>query len=127
MPRPEITKLIAANLHAMPHPDGRPRRFMHHSQFAGGGNDPKVQSAVHQLAADHGDCFQHLLERNGYTFVHKDDPRPADAETYKTARIKCGRCGKELLTIGVGADMTATFSRIALRNLNQLNPECPHG
>ncbi|ORV92789.1 hypothetical protein AWC11_07235 [Mycobacterium interjectum] len=126
MPRPDVTTLIADNLHSMPHPDGRPRRFMHHSQFAGGGNDPKVQAAVRQLGEDHGVSTQHLLERNGYTITHKDDPKPADAEGYKTAHIKCLRCGKQLLEIGVDSSMTATFSRIALLSITQINPDCPH-
>ncbi|OIN81649.1 hypothetical protein [Mycobacterium malmoense] len=126
MPRDDITTLIADNLGSMPHPDGRPRRFMHHSQFAGGQSDPKVQAAVHQLAVDHAVSLQHILETHGYTLTHKDDPKTADAEGYKTGHIKCLRCGKQLLTIGFDTTMTTTMNRTALLSLTQINPECPH-
>lgn len=126
MPRDDVSALIADNLGSLPHPDGRPRRFMHHSQFAGGQQNPKIQAAVRQLGIDHAICIQHMLESRGYNITHKDDPKPADAEGYKTAHIKCLRCGKELLTIGLDTNMTATLSPLALRNITQLNTECPH-
>lgn len=126
MPRDDVTALIADNLGSMPHPDGRPRRFMHHSQFAGGANDAKVQVAVRQLATDHAVSVQHLLERKGYEINHKDDPRPADAEGYKTAHIKCARCGRQLLEIGLDHSLTAQFSPLALRSvIAALSSECP--
>lgn len=125
MPRPDITALIADNLSSMPHPDGRPRRFMHHSQFAGGQQDPKIQAAVHQLALDHATSLQHLLETRGYTITHRDDPRPADADGYKTAHIKCV-CGKHLTDLGVDTNMTATLNNLARRSIAaRLQTECP--
>lgn len=118
MSRPELTELIATNLHAMPHEDGRPRRMMHFSQFAGGSNaDPKVQAAVKQIAVDHGDSIQHLMERHGYQVTHKDDPKPADTDGYKSNALKCLKCGKELLSLGVSADMTSTLGRMALKSI----------
>lgn len=110
----------------MPHPDGRPRRFMHHSQFAGGQRDERVQAAVRQLGVDHAVSLQHLLEQRGYVIVHKEDPKPADAEGYKTVHVKCG-CGKELLSIGVSHEMVATFSRVAAKSAAaRLLTDCPH-
>lgn len=126
MPRPDITKLIADNLGSMPHPDGNPRRFMHHSQFAGGQRNEKVQLAVRKLGEQHGECVQHLLETRGYTITHKDDPKRADAEGYKTVTIKCV-CGKQLLELGVSEQMTATLSRIAAKSVAAaLLGDCPH-
>lgn len=110
----------------MPHPDGNPRRLMHHSQFAGGQRDEKVQLAVRKLGIDHADSVQHLLEQRGYTITHRDDPKPADAESYKTAAIKC-ICGRQLLTLGVSDQMVATLSRVAAKSIAAaLLSECPH-
>jgi hypothetical protein len=116
MPRQDVTEILAANLHSLPHPDGRPRRLMHFSQFAGGGRDPKAQAAVKQLAVDVADAQQHLLEMRGFVITHKDDPKPADAEGYKTVRIKAAETGKEILEIGVDSNLTATYTRLARRS-----------
>lgn len=121
MPRADVTALIANNLHSLPHEDGRPRRLMHFSQF---GKDDDTRKRVQILAHDIGDSLQTLLERGGYSLSHKDDPKPADAEGYKTARVKCARCGQQLYTLGVDANMTATLSALAIKSLTQLRHDC---
>lgn len=123
MPRQDVTRLLAENWASLPHEDGRPRRLMHMSQFAAGG-DAKAQQAVHQLGIDIGDCVQTLLERNGYTLIHRDDPKPADAEGYKVAKLKCLLCGKQLYTFGVDANMTANLGALAVKTLTQLEHQC---
>lgn len=124
--RDDVTALIADNLGSMPHPDGRPRRFMHHSQFAGGQRNDKVKLAVHKLATEHAESVQHLLATRGYTIAHKDDTPPADQDGYKTITVNCV-CGQRLTQIGVSANLTATLSRIAAKSLAAaLLTECPH-
>ncbi|PQM45678.1 hypothetical protein C1Y40_04122 [Mycobacterium talmoniae] len=123
MPRDDAAQLIARGLPSLPHPDGRPRRLMHFSQF---GRDDATAQKVGALANEIGESIVHLLERGGYTLVHKDDPKPADAEGYKTVVGKCALCGKQLLRFGVDENLSATFTRIALKSFAALNPECPH-
>jgi hypothetical protein len=123
MPRDDAAELIADNLHSLPHPDGRPRRLLEYSRF---GKTPETvaRQAIKGLGMGH--AMIHLLERHGFQITHKDDPKPADANEYKVARLKCLHCGKELLRIGVDENMVATMSRLALRSIAQINPECPH-
>lgn len=124
MPRPDVTALLADSWHSLPHEDGRPRRLMHFSQF---GHDDETRKKIQALGLDLGECVQHLLETHGYTISHKDDPRPADAEGYKTTRIKCLKCGKQLLQIGVDHDLVAQFSPLALRSaIAALSTKCPN-
>lgn len=96
---------------------------MEYSRF---GKTPEVQARTAIKGLGMGHAMIHLLERNGYTVTHKDDPKPADVGDYKTVSLKCLLCGKQLLRIGVDADLNATMSRLALRNLTTMNPECPH-
>jgi hypothetical protein len=123
MARPDAARLIARNLHSLPHPNGSPIKLM---QFSAFGQHPQAQ-AKHRATGDLiGDATIHLLEREGFQITHRDDPKPADKADYKTAIIKCLRCGKQLLALGVDENMTATMSRLALRSLATINPECPH-
>lgn len=119
-PRADVTRLLAANWASLPHEDGRPRRLMHFSQF---GQDEDTKQRVQILGHDLGECVQTLLERNGFEITHRDDPKPADAEDYKTAHLKCV-CGKELYTFGVDANMTATLGGLAIKTLTQLQHDC---
>jgi hypothetical protein len=121
MPRADLTKYIAENLHSLPAEDG-PIRFMHYSQF---GRDEQTRTAVSKECARVGDAFGRLLERGGWDIRHKDDIQPADTtDAYKTVRIKCNRCGKELLTLGCDDQLTARLSALAIRALSQLAHEC---
>lgn len=96
---------------------------MHFSQFAL--NDDTKQR-VQALANDLGECIQFLLEDNGFEIRHREDPKPADAEDYKTAHIKCG-CGKHLIDFNVSADMIATLGPTARRFVvDALQSECPN-
>jgi len=121
--RQDVTKLIADNLHSLPHEDGRPRRLMHFSQFA---LDDDTKQRVKALALDLGSCIQFLLEDNGFEIRHREDPKPADAEDYKTAHIKCG-CGTHLIDLNVSADMTTTLGPAAKQFVvAKLQTECPN-
>lgn len=96
---------------------------MHMSQF---GRDDDTKKRIQILGRDLGDCVQTLFHRKGFSIIHEDDPIPADADNYKQGAIKCARCGKQLLTIGFNKDMIANFQTIALKNITQINPNCPH-
>ncbi|PIJ36748.1 hypothetical protein BMW24_003540 [Mycobacterium heckeshornense] len=123
MPRPDVTKLLAESWHNLPHPDGRPRRLMHFSQF---NQSKESQGRIRRLATDLAEATQHALERRGYTISHRDDPKAADAEGYKIAHIYCQHCRTRLFSLTVDHDMKAHLSRLAIRSITQITPECPH-
>ncbi|MBO0882010.1 MAG: hypothetical protein J2P17_17050 [Mycobacterium sp.] len=123
MPRDDVTKLLADSWHNLPHPDGKPRRLMQYSQF---NQSKESQARIRRTASEVAEATQHRLETRGYTITHKDDPKAADAEGYKAAHIYCQHCRKRLLTLTVEEDMTVTLSRLALKSLTTINPECPH-
>ena len=123
MPRPDAAKTLADNWHNLAHPDGKPRRLMHFSNF---GRHPSYQAPVTKLAGELGEAAIYTLEKAGYTITHHDDPKPLDAADHKAVHLTCARCNKTLATIGADADCIATLSRTALRALTAINPECPH-
>ncbi|BBZ09807.1 hypothetical protein MXEN_12091 [Mycobacterium xenopi RIVM700367] len=96
---------------------------MHFSQF---NQTTETRDRINQLAAGVGESIVHLLERRGYTIGHRDDKHAADAEGYKIANVYCERCGERLYSLTVDHDMKAHLSRLAIRTLTQINPECPH-
>ena len=111
--RDDVTQLIAAHLHSLPHEDGRPRKWLHFSSF---GKDDKTRAAIAILAKEHGECIQTLLERNGFSISHKDDPKPADADNYKQVSLK-HTCGKKLCDFGCDDQLNAVLGNLALKNL----------
>lgn len=123
MPRADVTKLLADSWHSLPHEDGRPRRLMHLSQF---GQSDENKPRILKLCVDLAECVQFLLKENGYRISHEDDPKPADAEDYKTAHIRCG-CGTHLIDLNVSADMIATLGPAAKQFVvAKLQTECPN-
>jgi hypothetical protein len=123
LPRADVTKLLAESWHNLAHPDGKPRRLLQYSQF---NQSKESQGRIRRTAADVAVATQHTLERRGYTITHKDDPKPADAAGYKIAHIYCQHCRKRLLSLTVEEDMTVTLSRLAMRQITTINPDCPH-
>lgn len=123
MARPDAARMLAERIDKLHHPSGKIIRQMN---FATTGLTPDVKAKIKDHALLATEATIHELEREGYRVTHKDDPKPADAEGYKTGHVKCLLCGKQLLTIGFDQDMVATMPRISLRQLTALNPECPH-
>ena len=120
--RDDLTSLIADNLHALPGEDGIPRKLIHFSQFALT-EDAKLK--VKALATDIAKCFQVLLADHGYIVTHIEDPKPADAEGYKTTHVRCG-CGQHLLDLNVNPDMVTTLGPAARKFMvAKLQSECP--
>lgn len=124
VPRPDAARVLAGSWHNLQHPDGRPRRLMHFSNF---GQTPQAKLKTDALADELGTAAIHTLEGRGYTITHESDPKPADAEGYKLVALECRICGKQFTTIGVNENMTAKLSTLAMRVLAGINPECPHG
>ncbi|WP_071700194.1 hypothetical protein [Mycobacterium heckeshornense] len=96
---------------------------MHFSQF---NQSKESQGRIRRLATDLAEATQHALERRGYTISHRDDPKAADAEGYKIAHIYCQHCRTRLFSLTVDHDMKAHLSRLAIRSITQITPECPH-
>lgn len=114
MPRADAAKVLAESWHSLPHPDGRPRRLMHFSQF---GQHPHAQQKTRELAADLGVSAIHALEQKGFTITHKDDVAPADAPSdYKVASLYTIG-GAKLMDLGLDANLKAHLSRLAIRSL----------
>lgn len=89
--------IIAANLAAIPHPDGNPR------QLAGFATQllPEVMAQqVTQTARDIGDAIVHLLELNGYTISNTPPPAPTAAET-SIASVYCSHCDTRVLQLNI--------------------------
>lgn len=116
-------ELIAANLHALPHPDGTPR------QLAGFNTQllpDAMQKQVQDTAKDIGAAIIHLLESSGY-HITTETPTDPDDEPIQAANIHCTLCDAKLLTLNlVNPTHSLTNGPLFIEALTQLKPECPH-
>jgi hypothetical protein len=126
MPRPDAVELLAKNLQALPHPDGTHLRFLHFSTFAQ--TDDTIVQQVNGLAQGVGEALVNLLETNGYTLTHTDDPKPVDATGTKTASIHCNTCGERLMLVTLDDNLRgATDGPQLIQAISKMGQECPHG
>lgn len=120
MPRPDAAKILAKDLHNLPHPDGRRIVLCNLHPI---GKTPEVKARMARESQDVGDALIHKLERHGYTVSHKDDPKPADsAADYKKATLYT-LGGKLIGTIGLDANLDAHLGNLAIKNLIALLTE----
>lgn len=116
-------QLIAANLAALPHPDGTPRQL---PGFANQLLPDSLQQEISQAAQDIGESIINLLETNGYTVTNQ----PATIEppaTPTVANVHCSLCDTRLLQINlVNPEHTLTNGPLFLKTLAGRAPECPH-
>lgn len=97
MPRADAAKLIGENLHAIPGPDGKPRRLL---QYSTAGKSPDQQQDISRRALDIGNCIIGLLESNGYEIRHRSDPAPELREgEYTVVESHCAHCGQKVLEL----------------------------
>lgn len=114
MPRPDAAKMLAERIDRLHHPSGKVIRQMN---YATTGLTPEVKQKIQHHALLATEATIHELEREGYKVTHRDDPKAADAEGYKTGAIKCLLCGKQILTVGFDGDMVATLAPLAQRSI----------
>ncbi len=121
-------QLIAANLAALPHPDGAPRQL---AGFQTGLLPDPLREQVTRTATDIGEAIMYLLETNGYritAITETDEPAaPAAVAIADVGHLHCRACDTRLLSLNltnpshIVTDGPALISALAGRN-----PECPH-
>lgn len=118
-------ELIAANLAAIPHPDGSPRVLAGFSTTLLPDN---LQEQVTRTAADIGEGIVYLLESSGYRIVSENDAAPAPADDAPPiAHLHCSQCDARLLSINVSNPAHAvTSGSVLIAAMSNLRPECPH-
>lgn len=116
-------ELIAANLQALPHPDGTPR------QLAGFNTQllpEAMQKQVQDTAKDIGDAIIYLLESSGY-HITTEAPTEPDADPVQAANIHCTLCDTKLFTLNlVNPSHSLTNGPMFIEALTGLKPDCPH-
>ena len=116
MPRPDAAQLIGNTLDALPGPDGTELRFMHYRNF---GQPEHVATRIKTRAHDVGTRIIHLLETNGYTLTHRNDPPPADPNPQRHVAITCRHCGQRIANLALDPQGNAAISRVALQQLTR--------
>lgn len=88
-------QLIAANLAALPHPDGTPRQL---PGFSSRLLPEPMQEQIGQTAQEIGEAIVNLLETNGWR-ITTDAPAPEAPK--RTADVVCNHCKTAVLTLNV--------------------------
>lgn len=114
-------ELIAANLQALPHPDGTARALP-------GFNAQLLPEEMHKQIADTakelGEAIVYLLESSGYQLT-TEPPPPAEAPD--TAAIHCTLCDTRLFTLNlVNPTHCLTNGPLFLAAIHNLTADCPH-
>ena len=116
--------IIAANLSALPHPDGAPRQL---PGFATRLLPEPMQQQVGESAKQIGESVVHLLELNGYRIT--DEPRqPTQTEAPPNiAHLHCAQCDTRLMSLNiVNPEHAVTNGRALLQAFAARSLECPH-
>jgi hypothetical protein len=121
----EVTpaELIAANLAALPHPDGTPRQL---PGFSTQLLPEAMQQQVQNTAKELGEAIINLLEVNGWTVTNQPIPE-SEPEPPQTANVHCTLCDQKLFTINlINPSHTLTNGNLFIAGMKNLKPECPH-
>jgi hypothetical protein len=119
-------ELIAANLAALPHPDGAPRQL---AGFATTLLPDPLREQVTRTAGDIGEAIVYLLETSGYRITAAaDEPvAPAVSAPADVGHLHCRECDARLLSLNLATPShIVTSGRALIAALSQLSPECPH-
>lgn len=118
-------QLIAANLAALPHPDGTTRVL---AGFSTAMLPDGLHDQMNRTAQDIGEAVVHLLETNGYEVVAQGSrPDPADSDQPAVAHLHCALCDARLLSINVSNPAHAvTNGPVLISAVAGLRAECPH-
>jgi hypothetical protein len=132
--RSDAARLIGENLHSLPAVGGRkPMRMFNFASKAHGDSD--IATQITQAALLAGESIVQLLENNGYTVTHRDDPTPADVDpgNFPHVVVRCEHCTEAVLTV---ARLTVdqhrkgrfhgTLHRVAIEGAGLKHPSGPH-
>ena len=113
--------MIAANLAALPHPDGSPRQLPGFSaRLMPEAMRPHVEQAGREIA----EALVHLLILNGFAVDKVEQAEPINADVL---HIHCSYCSVRLMSVSLAdCPRAATSGPALLRGLTTLRPECPH-
>lgn len=117
--------LIAANLQALPHPDGTPRTLAgFNSQLL----PEALKDQVDKTAADIGECIVYLLESSGYHILSDADlAATTDEEPTLIGHVHCTNCDTRLFDLNLtNPGHILTNGQWLLEALGRLKPGCPH-
>lgn len=117
-------ELIAANLAALPHPDGTPRQL---PGFSTQLLPEPMQEQVQNTAKELGESIVNLLEINGWNITNQPPTENTPETTPQSANIHCTLCDTKLFTINlVNPSHTLTNGNLLIAGMKNLKPECPH-
>lgn len=115
-------ELIAANLAALPHPDGTPRQLAGYSTSL---LPDTLAEQVSSAARDIGAAIVHLLESSGWMITRGVAAAAADSPPATTS-LHCLLCGTKLLELGAAGGQAQTAGPQFIDAMQRLSPGCPH-
>lgn len=118
-------QLIAANLAALPHPDGTPRQLAGYSKTL---LPEPLQAQVEQSANEVAEAIVHLLETSGYDIVPAGSQQPTTTTAEPpVAHLHCTFCDTRLLSLNLtDAAHARTDGAALIHAMTRLTPDCPH-
>jgi hypothetical protein len=119
-------ELIAANLAALPHPDGTPRQL---AGYATQLLPEAMQAEIKRASTGIGEAIVHLLELNGYTIVQESELRQPTqtSEAPEVAHVHCNMCDTRLFSLNiVNPDHCLTNGQMFIEGMSQRQAGCPH-
>jgi hypothetical protein len=123
-----VIDLIADNLGALPHPDGKPTASVLGKIEA---LRPEYAEGSRIAGRRLAESVVHLIEVNGWTIVATEEYRrlaAKEAPPAKVAVLRCNQCDTELLHVSLhNPDRVATNGAVFLNGLAKLDVACPHG
>lgn len=120
-------EIIAANLAALPHPDGTPRQL---AGFSTQLLPDALQEQIGKTAKDIGEAIINLLEINGYKVVTEAElgqPTQTSDSSIPVANVHCNLCETKLMALAMNnPSKVMVHARLLIEGLAARKPECPH-
>jgi hypothetical protein len=119
MANAEVAKLIADNLHQLPHPKHGEIRLMGYRPFNLSQQPKDRRERINGHAQSIGEATVELIERNGGTIINSDELRRLRATVAlqdpgrKVAHGYCAHCGSEIIRLLVDDELNAKLHRVA--------------
>lgn len=119
--------LIAANLAALPHPDGGTRQLAGYNVTL---LPDALREQIDSSARDIGAAIVYLLEQNGYEIRPPGSAASAadsSAEQPTVAHVHCVLCDTKMLSLNIShPEHVVADGRRLIGAMSGLSQECPH-